>query len=299
VKTMVSMVRKIEVSTVNTIGKMAGQSVEWQRARSVPDAAIVSNFDPDQRQFLTDAVQGMVMVQDALTGRLAYHDGYGAVPPGQTQPLRPQPGQTTLLYPVSAAGPAMNTTLIRGGKVEPKRTYPVKLLTKAQVIYIFGDTSDVGLHIVYKPDETVVAADGTNSDWNENSPLPPGMRYIELQDMEWIVFTQFGLPLPGTRVSDSDEPDIFATIPSGVRPPDLYTIILPRDSQGNIRHNVKPLPPRAWSHLPEVYADYSYWTGEVRDPVSWVSQDPYWQERGFTKAGIETFLASHPAARFS
>jgi hypothetical protein len=299
---MTSSIAQIEFAVSNNIRQLATSKLEAQRGKMVPSEGVVSNFDSDQKQFLTKALEGLTLVQYHTHAGLAFQDGYDALPPGQTQPFRPLPGQSVLSYPIAAGSPAMSTNFIRGGKENLKRVYPTKYLTKARVTYTFGDTADPGIHIFYHPEETVVGDAGLYFDigsralWDENSPLPPGVRYIELQDMEWIVFTQFGLPLPGTRLSDAAEPDIFATIPSGEKPPDLYTIILPRNHEGDIKHNVVPLPGGAWSHLPEVYADYSYWTGEVTDPVSWAGIDDYWKYRGITPALVQTFLDNHPAA---
>jgi hypothetical protein len=165
----------------------------------------------------------------------------------------------------------------------------------------------VELFIVYRPDEVIVVNTEalffnleSNLSWGENSPLPPGLRYFELDDMRHKIFTQFGDPFqPGIGVDDLIYPNLTNILQLGSNP---ESILLPKDSQGNIRTNLKPLPADAWYRLPDYYADFTYWTGEVLDPLNW--QDDYWDglDRGgvprVDRAGMAAYLEEHPAARF-
>ena len=128
------------------------------RRAMVPTQAVVSNIDPDFRTFGKGPLQGMVMVQEptssGVTGRLlawgdfdqqtfSYKIKSQDNPTGIQQgisgqqklkyPVLPDPGKTTLIYPVSAGSPSVGASFIRGGKSTPQRRYPAQMLWRGAV----------------------------------------------------------------------------------------------------------------------------------------------------------------------
>jgi hypothetical protein len=143
-------------TTPNTEKRVSAQQrlgLSEQRRAMVPTQAVVSNIDPDFRTFGKGPLQGMVMVQEptssGVTGRLlAWGDfdqqtfsykiksqdnpeGIQQGVSGQQKlkyPVLPDPGQPTLIYPVSAGSPSVGASFIRGGKATPQRKYPAQML---------------------------------------------------------------------------------------------------------------------------------------------------------------------------
>jgi hypothetical protein len=303
---------------------LAQKGLEAKRAKTGPIVGVVSNFDPDIREFLTAPYQGFTSLQvgagdSGIYGTLAVQSDYTkAMSQSEAEALGlseadrerinkkrlvPRPGYPALIFPASgSSGPALNTSFIRGGKRDDLvRAYPVKHLTKAFTTYEFGDTSNPGLHITYQIDDTVITWDGAAGapdHWDQNSPLPPGVRYWELQDLLGQMQQGIGaLPIaPGSPAPVGVDVPGFLSITLHVPLGDIE-ILLPHDSLGNLRTNVKPLPGEAWWHLAEVYMDDTLWTGEVLDPLEWVEHDSYWQSRGITADTLAAFLDAHPGAR--
>jgi hypothetical protein len=134
--------------------------------------------------------------------------------------------------------------------------------------------------------------------WNENSPLPPCTRYIELADLY--------VPLAATFL---DYPQ-----PQNVSFFGLDDSSLPHDSQGNVRRNavasgvdvsgfnfvpLSDLPSSTdiAAELETAYGDDSLWTGEVADPVNW--PDDYWDALLIDRAAMAAYLEAHPACRIN
>lgn len=310
------------------------RSLNQVRSKSSPELGVVSNFDPDYRGSVTDAMQGYTMLQQQVgvstVGRLAVHGDYGKVPPGQMQTMRAVPGQPTLIYPVGSGVGSGSLSYIKGGKVEYRRYYQALKLTKNNRTYTFGDAGNQGTNdydftstIITRADATFLNLD-LDLSWSENSPLPPGVRYYDLEvranenfrasffdpipagsDMPagkniGMILAANGLTLSAYRaklVRSSADIDPFTD----------YDSYLPHDSLGNIRANtVKPTPNDVFYKLTEEFQDDSYWTGEVKDPVNW--KDDYWDglDRDASggnprvdRAGMKTWLTAHPKAKFT
>jgi hypothetical protein len=135
-KEMVSGVRTvgaISLSTSKEIAARAKRQLETQRAASVPEVALVNNYDVDQKTFVTEAMKGFTMVQKGAGagtyGTLTTQANYGEESAESEFKTRPIPGQPALIYPVAAQSGGFNTSFIRGGGTEAKRYYPIKYLT--------------------------------------------------------------------------------------------------------------------------------------------------------------------------
>lgn len=134
--------------------------------------------------------------------------------------------------------------------------------------------------------------------WDENSPLPPGIRYVELADIyaelavDWYTFPN----LNKVTILNLDES------------------ILPVDSFGNIRRNLKPcgvdvssfngqtldtIPsaPSIAAELAAIYSDDTMWTGEVVDPVIW--QDDWWDHLFINHDRMQIYLDAHSGCRLN
>jgi hypothetical protein len=246
------------------IQKAARQGLDEQRAASTPTVGLVSNYDPDQRGFLSPALSGFTMLQvgsgAGTYGTLGTHAEYGKEPVFNNSysyevpfeghyKMRPTPGQPTLIYPAAAHGPAFNTSFIRGGKALPYREYPRHELggIPFSVIVIRGDVDFVGV---------------LGDSWLSNSPIPPGVRYYEGTGGEVL-----GLES------------------------------LPHDLDGRVRVNIKPLP--IGKTTVDIAGDDSYWTGTTRDPLNW--QDDFWYgyNNNINKVKLAAFLQAHPGCLLS
>jgi hypothetical protein len=135
-KEMVSGIRTVGVINLSTdkeIGSRIKRQLETQRAASVPEVALVNNYDVDQKTFVTETMKGFTMVQkgagagtyDTLTAQ----GDYGEQRPENEFKTRPIPGQPALVYPVASQSGSFNTSFIRGGSTAPKRYYPIIYLT--------------------------------------------------------------------------------------------------------------------------------------------------------------------------
>lgn len=134
--------------------------------------------------------------------------------------------------------------------------------------------------------------------WDENSPLPPGVRYIELAEV-YVNLASAYIDYPA---------------PQNVYFFGLGDNCLPLDSMGNIRRNAKPSGVDVsgynlitLDHLPSatavaaslaaIYSDDSMWTGEVADPVNW--QDDWWDALFIDREAMAAYLEAHPACRIN
>lgn len=316
------------------VGEAFTRNLKAVRAGSSPQVGVVSNFDPDHKDFITDAFKGYTMLQRQVgvstVGTLVASGDYGRVPPGTQQgqfysgtdgikqkaPMRPEPGQPVIIYPVAGGTTSANLNYIKGGKIDYKRTYPTKLLIRNHRDFRFGDTSDLGGTNSYNGTSTIIVRGDVDfltlelvNGWTQNSPLPPGMRYLELNDLLGEKFAFFHGPsqLAGYPIS-AFEPPPFTDIND---PFTDYNTFLPHAGfiseaeQGVIRTNPKPLPSTAWYNLAEVRADDTYWTGEVFDPINW--KDDYWDGLDRDPTGnsprvdrelMAAWLEAHPGAIF-
>jgi hypothetical protein len=132
----------------NNLADTFRRNLAGVRSKSSPVVGVVSNFDPDYRQTVTDAMQGYTMLQQQVggstVGRLAVHGDYGVIPPGFDQPMRPVPGQPTVIYPVGSGTNSASLAFIRGGKVDYKRVYPALDLIRNSRVFTFGDAGESG-----------------------------------------------------------------------------------------------------------------------------------------------------------
>lgn len=139
-KEMVSSIKTVENNVGKTIEGLAARQLATQRAASVPEAALVSKFDVDQREFLTPAFKGFSMIQKGSEvgtyGTLTVQADYETPPEDRNKRVRPIPGQPTLVYPVAAQSGSANTSFIRGGNTDLKRYFPVKLLIRDSFITV-------------------------------------------------------------------------------------------------------------------------------------------------------------------
>ncbi len=311
----------------------ANRVAEQQRRNSAPAQAKssidvgVSNPDPDMRKMLTAPMQGMVStIQGSgigLTGRVSINTDVGTTDPATGKPLLQTPGQPMLLYPASAGDTGLNTVFTRGGQFGQNRNYPLKLLTTATHSYTFGDTEEQGLTF-YNQQKAVVVRNGTDSflnidsgsssEWDQNSPIPPGMRYVELTDVIFPIYnsapigpgSNLEIRLRNLGISTVEEYyGLLLQLAAGNDPTFTdYDLFLPHDSLGHIRQNILTLPIDAFYHLSDFYNQDKYWTGECDDPLNW--EDSWWlgldiDPSGNTprvdKAGLATYLQAHPNAQ--
>jgi hypothetical protein len=284
------------------VGKLYTQSLAAQRGVGMPKTGVVANFDPDQRGFLSDELKGMTNVQlgngAMVTNVLAAHADYG-ISPGYQNPdtqsaiypftgdrqLRPVPGQPTLVYPVGSAAGSVSNSFIRGGKANPYREYPSYITGRAL------GAPTAGPLIFFRSDATHIIRRGDLGSWWNNSPLPPGSRWAEMNDIR--AANTGGLDLAaGNLIS-------LVTLASlyGV-PVAQLNDLLPQDTDGNVKQNFKPLPGNKWGGDPVIQADDTYWTGTVRDPAHW--SDSWWDgtNHNVDKDLMETWLTANPGARF-
>jgi hypothetical protein len=269
-------------------------------------------------------MKGFTMLQKqvgtATVGVLSVHGDYGKVPPGQLEPMLPVPGQPTVIYPVGGGNGSTSLSFIKGGKVDYKRLYPSRRLIRNHRSYTISELGNMGENL-YTPEHTVVVAASANitadggfidldsiGSWIENSPLPPGMRYLELNDILGDIFAASHGSLVGKNIGDFFPP-IYTIIAD---PFTDYDSFLPHAgfvsplSPGTIRTNIKALPGSAWFNLYEIYStDFSYWTGELSgvDPLTW--QDDFWDGLDRDPTGntprvdrkkMKDWLLAHPDA---
>lgn len=262
----------------------------------MPKVGVVANFDPDRRGFLTDAMQGLVNLQlgngNQVTNVLAAHADYGVTPLYQNpdvgtglfpfaggRKLQPVPGQPTLVYPVRGANGSTGTNFIRGGKAQPYREYP------SFPVFRPGGVTNYGPVIIYRTDATFITR--LNSWWN-NSPLPPGMRYAEMNDvLAWN--TLGGSPL----ISQADLATLY-----GFPLANIHSVVDVQDLDGNTKINTKPLPAGMWATHSALLADDTYWTGTCRNPEDWIDSWWYGNNHNVDKTAMKTWLNAHPGARF-
>lgn len=293
-KQMTSGVLTIEASIIRQIKTLFQNGLAAKRQASVPEVGLVSNFDPDQKGFITGPFKGFTMLQVGsgvgTYGTLAAHADYGKQallnnPFSQTNiylrnhKMRPEPGQPYLINKVSGFGASSNNSFIRGGKAEPYRVYPSYTLSNA----LDSPANEVLTQdITYFFDSNVLLS--------TNTALPPRHRYWEIGD--WRAFNTGGLISGAPLISDATLAAIYGLS-------DLEDL-LPRGPDGVIKRNLKPLPADKWSGDLSVKNNDTYWTGNVPDPVTWVEVDGYWSDvLGLTAASIQTYLTAHPGARLS
>jgi hypothetical protein len=292
-------------AVTSSIVVLARKKLDAQRKATVPAVGLVNNFDPDQRGFLTSAMQGYVPYQAGsgagTYGGLTVHADHG-VAPGYQNPntlnnvfpnkgageMRPQPGQPNLIYPSAAGLPNFNTSYIRGGKAEPYRPYPNYPVAR-NYHGEFGAGISIGTLIYYRDDVDYVSRFGAST----NSPLPPGMRYGEITDL--LYENTSGIPGgptdPGQLISVADLAALYDTAIGDIDQ------LLPQDLDGRIRVNVKPLTGGLWALHPDILNDDTYWTGTTKDPLNWVDDFWYGNNNTVDKTGLTAYLAAHPGCQ--
>jgi hypothetical protein len=296
---------RVSVSTLNPntskeILKAHSRMVDQERSVVSPGVALVNNFDPDQKGFVTETMKGFAMLQygarEGTVGRLAVHTDYGKTPIGSLDQMRLEPGKPSLLYPVAAHGPNLNTTFIRGGKETRYRHYD-----DTNLINIFtpltGGSGFADFMIINQSAPVNLVGGTPIQNWASNSALPPSWRYLEIND--WRAYNTGGVDLLAGHIIS--EAELFAALSaqlsfSGVVLTSLDEI-LPHDPEGNIRRNVRPLTGEDYSFSAAILADDSYWSGTAFDPLKWVEIDEWWQEYGLTAATIQAYFDAHPGAK--
>lgn len=135
-RNMVSGIRTVggvSLPTSKEIQSRVKRQLQAQRVASVPEVALVNNLDVDQKTFVTEVMKGFTMVQKGagagIYNTLTTQGDYGEQGFGNEFKTRPIPGQPTLIYPVASQSGSANTSFIRGGRVDPKRYYPIIYLT--------------------------------------------------------------------------------------------------------------------------------------------------------------------------
>lgn len=307
------------------------QSLDAVRSKSSPQLGVAGSADPDQRGFVTDALKGYTMVQRqvgaATTGVLSVNADYGKVPQTlynnrqtdfvKDKPMRMLPGQPYVFYPVASGSTSAGLSYLKDGKADYVRTYPSQFLTRNHRSYIHGEGGDFARN-VFDQGETIVGhpdVDFLFPDfglaWGDNSPLPPGLRYVELEDVAAEAFGIFlgsvdFLSLEGKTRDDFGRPPYSGNY-NDPYPDSQSNTFLPKDVNGNVRKNILKLPDGAWFYLSQFYSLHDeYWTGEVADPLNW--QDTYWDglDRDPTgkhprvyRPGMAEWLKAHPKAQLT
>jgi hypothetical protein len=301
--------KRVSTTSTNISGFVArvkdlySQGLTAQRGAGMPKTGIIANFDPDQRGFITPAMQGLTNVQlgngAMVTNTLVAHPEFGVVSgyqnpdtqtdkfpfPGDRQ-LRPVPGQATLVYPVASANGSVATSFIRGGKAQPYREYPSYM---AQWNY-HGYGGGIA-NLFFQTGASHIVNSGLLGTWYNNSPLPPGARWGELNDVRYAN-TSGALRSLGQLISLADLASLYGlTIGT-------LSQLLPQDQDGNVKVNYKPLTGVGYALHPEIQADDSYWTGTVRNPLDWT--DAWWDgsNHNVDKTLMATWLTAHPGAKF-
>lgn len=319
-----------DFSKANRLGAGQGKNADMVRAKSSIDVGVVNPTDPDMRKMLTPPMQGIVpTIQGTgvgVTGRIAINNNVGQTNPSSGQPLLQVSGQPVLLYPVSSGDTGVNTVYTRGGQYTQRRYYPVRELTHlTDHSYTFGDAGPESGLTTYDRYSVVIVRDGTGSFlnldaltpgiWDENSPLPPGVRYYELSSVDPPAQLQAGesvalrLSIAGYSTADDFLTGWIQTTKFNGDPNyHDYDALLPHDSKGRIRRNFLPFPAEAIFHIQDFRSDDTkmdkYWTGECDDPLNW--EDAWWQGLDYdpsgntprvNKEGLATYLQSHPNAQ--
>jgi hypothetical protein len=313
---------QLDQKTVSKFNQ-AGQQKRANRNRaSVPQAGIVSAFDPDQRGFLTPALQGFTAIQTARTGTIAlnpdtgvtsYYQNPDNIATGVTvnveagtvdtfpivrkfpyaggRQIRPQPGQPVLFYQAaSGSDSALSTNYMRGGKADPYRdypSYPIRRFVHGEYISGSGISS-----LIYRRTDADFAVDANT--WDSNSPLPPGWRWVEMTDI--LYENTGGIPggpqNPGDLITEADLAAMYHI------PIEEIEGLLPQDQDGRLMRNARPLSGGLWALHPSILGNDAYWTGQVRNPEDW--DDPYWYGNNnlVDKEGLSAYLQAHPGCRF-
>jgi hypothetical protein len=243
---------------VARVKDLYSQGLATQRSAGMPKTGVIANFDPDQRGFITPAMQGLTNVQlgngQVVTNTLVAHPDFGVVSayqnpdtltdkfpfPGDRQ-LRPVPGQATLVYPVASANGSAATSFIRGGKAIPYREYPSYMT--AWNYHGYGG----GIATVFFRGDATHMAD---------------------------LATLYGLTI-GT-----------------------LNQLLPQDQDGNVKVNYKPLTSVGYATHPDIQADDTYWTGTVRNPLDWTDAWWAGTNHNVDKTLMKTWLDAHVGAKF-
>lgn len=289
----------IDYATSAKLKALTRQKLERQRQASVPTVAVVNNFDPDQKGFITPGLAGYTPVQTEFSGTIVANGDYGISPRYQNpdtlvykypfaggRQIRPQPGQPVMVYRASADSPNMNTSFLRGGKAEPYRDYPSYPIRRNFPSY--GAGTAISPLLFYKDDVDFCLHFDT---WDSNSPLPPGVRWAEMNDIRYWNTNGERLAL-GEIITEQELADLY------YMPVEDINQLLPQDLEGRPKVNVRPLPGELWSIHPTIFNNGAYWTGQVRNPVDW--NDAYWYgaSKAVDKTLLEAYLNTHPGSRF-